>query len=69
MHSTPILADTVGNINSRRRLEPLGEATRSLGLKDPRVTMRLIREGRLKAVKIGNRIFVSSRSLDEFAGC
>ena len=51
-----------------RRLEPLREATTSLGLKDTRVTMRLVREGRLKAVKIGSRVMITAASLDAFAG-
>ena len=51
----------------RRRLEPLAAATASLGLKDTRVTMRLVREGRLKAVTIGRRVFITTASLDRLA--
>lgn len=51
-----------------RRLEPLKAATKSLGLKDDRVTMRLAREGKLKALKIGNRIMITTASLDKFTG-
>ncbi|KFI55264.1 hypothetical protein [Bifidobacterium callitrichos] len=53
---------------SRVRLEPLKSATKSLGFTDDRVTMRLIREGKLKAIKISNRIMVTTASLDKFVG-
>lgn len=53
---------------SMRRLEPLKEATASLGFKDERITKRLIRENKLKALKIGNRIYVTTQSLDKFVG-
>ena len=51
-----------------RRLEPLQAATESLGLKDTRVTMRLVREGKLKALKIGNRVMITTASLNAFTG-
>ena len=51
-----------------RRLEPLQAATESLGLKDTRVTMRLVREGKLKALKIGNRVMITTESLNAFTG-
>lgn len=53
---------------SMRRLEPLKEATASLGLKDDRVVKRLIRENKLKALKIGGRIYITTQSLDKFVG-
>lgn len=53
---------------SLRRLEPLKSATASLGFKDDRVTLRLIREGKLKAIKVGKRIMVTTSSLDKFVG-
>lgn len=37
-----------------------------LGMKDVRVTKRLIHEGRLKAKVIGRNILITSRSLNEF---
>lgn len=51
------------------RLESLKAATESLGFKDERVTMRLVREGKLKAVRVGNRVLITTKSLDAFAGC
>lgn len=48
-----------------RRLVTLREATAWLGLKDTRVTRRLTKEGRLKAVTIGNRVMITTKSLDE----
>lgn len=54
---------------SMKRLEPLKAATESIGLNDTRVTMRLVREGRLKAVTVGRRVFITTKSLNEFAGC
>ncbi|OZG61652.1 hypothetical protein BMYO_0166 [Bifidobacterium myosotis] len=65
---TPIIRQANGH-TSLKRLEPLKSATESLGLKDTRVTMRLVREGKLKAVKIGTRVLITSKSLNEFAGC
>lgn len=53
---------------SLNRLEPLAEATHSLGLKDTRVTMRLVREGKLRAFKISTRIYITTKSLNEFVG-
>lgn len=53
---------------SLRRLEPLKAATESLGFKDERVTMRLVREGKLKAVVVGKRVMITTKSLDEFVG-
>lgn len=53
---------------SRVRLEPLKSATASLGFKDDRVTLRLIREGKLRAIKVGKRIMVTTASLDSFVG-
>ncbi|MBW3078579.1 helix-turn-helix domain-containing protein [Bifidobacterium simiiventris] len=52
-----------------KRLESLKDATHSLGLRDTRVTMRLVREGKLKAIQIGNRIMITTASLNKFAGC
>lgn len=49
-----------------RGLVPLREATAYLGLHDTRVTMRLVREGRLKARRIGRRTMLTARSLREF---
>ncbi|MBW3089591.1 helix-turn-helix domain-containing protein [Bifidobacterium miconisargentati] len=60
---------TAGARTSIKRLEPLKAATESLGLKDERVTMRLVREGKLKAVRVGNRVLITTKSLDAFAGC
>lgn len=51
-----------------RLLEPLKDATAKLGLKDTRVTMRLVREGRLVARTIGRRVFITTASLEKFAG-
>lgn len=68
MKSTP---ETFGRPNrntSMSRLEPLPKATHSLGLKDSRVTLRLVREGKLRALKIGNRIYITTKSLNEFVG-
>ncbi|MBW3092394.1 helix-turn-helix domain-containing protein [Bifidobacterium sp. 82T10] len=53
---------------SMKRLEPLKEAAESLGIKDTRVIKRLIRENKLKAIKIGNRIYITTKSLDKFVG-
>ncbi|KAB5608076.1 hypothetical protein EHS19_02425 [Bifidobacterium jacchi] len=53
---------------SRSRLESLKTATESLGFKDERVTMRLVREGKLKAVMVGRRVMITTKSLDAFAG-
>lgn len=50
----------------RRRLESLKSATESLGFRDTRVTMRLVREGRLKAITIGRRVMITTKSLNEF---
>lgn len=44
-------------------LRPLG-----WGLSDTRVTMRLVRDGKLKAIKIGRRIFITTQSLEKFVG-
>lgn len=60
---------TMSDNSTTKRLEPLKAATASLGFKDTRVTMRLVREGRLKAVTVGNRVMISTKSLNEFAGC
>ena len=49
-----------------RKLIPIKEATHMLGMKDVRVTKRLIHEGRLKAKVIGRNILITSRSLNEF---
>lgn len=52
----------------KQLLIPLKEATSSLGLHDTRVTMNLVREGKLKALKIGRRIFITTQSLEKFVG-
>lgn len=46
----------------------LKETTSLLGLRDTRVTMRLVRDGKLKAIKIGRRIFITTQSLEKFVG-
>ena len=53
---------------NNRLLVPLKEATARLGLKDTRVIMRLVREGKLTARTIGRRIFITTASLEKFAG-
>lgn len=56
-------------INTQNQLLfPLKEATSLLGLHDTRVTMRLVRNGKLKAIKIGCRIFITTQSLEKFVG-
>lgn len=60
----PVNADTT----MARGLMPRPAAAKWLGLKDTRVVDRLVREGRLKAVKIGNRHFVTTKSLRRFVG-
>lgn len=52
----------------QRGLLPLRAATTWLGLSDTRVTMRLVRDGKLKAIKIGRRIFITTQSLEKFVG-
>lgn len=47
---------------------PLKTATRLLGLKDTRVTKRLILNGDLQAKTVGRRVLVSTASLAKFAG-
>lgn len=51
-----------------RGLVPLREATTWLGMRDSRVTMRLVREGQLKARKLGNRVMITSKSLRDYTG-
>lgn len=51
-----------------RGLMPRPAAAEWLGLKDVRVVDRLVREGRLKAVMIGRRHYVTCRSLSKFVG-
>ena len=46
----------------------LKQATHLLGVKDTRVTKRLILNGDLQAKTIGRRVMVSSASLAKFAG-
>lgn len=46
-----------------RKLIPLREATHMLGLKDPRTTKKLVREGRLVARRLGDRIMIDVRSI------
>lgn len=46
-----------------RKLIPLREATQLLGLKDPRTTKKLVREGRLVARRLGDRIMIDARSI------
>ena len=51
-----------------RGLLTLKDATTWLSLKDDRVVMRLVREGKLTARRVGRRVFITSKSLEEFAG-
>lgn len=67
-HKATLIQPATGH-TSVKRLEPLLDATASLGLKDKRVTLRLVREGKLRAVTIGRRVFITTKSLNEFAGC
>lgn len=69
MNSNATAIRQAGPHTSTRRLEPLKAATESLGFKDERVTMRLVREGKLEAIKIGTRVMITTASLDKFAGC
>lgn len=66
--TTNTIATPNANTNVRR-LEPLKAATESLGFRDTRVTMRLVRDGKLKAMKVGNRVMISTKSLNDFVGC
>lgn len=49
-----------------RGLVPLSEATRYIGMRDSRVTMRLVREGKLRAIQLGRRVMITSSSLRDF---
>ncbi|PLS32103.1 hypothetical protein Uis1B_0196 [Bifidobacterium margollesii] len=69
MNDTTNTIATPNASTNMRRLEPLKAATESLGFHDTRVTMRLVREGKLKAVQIGKRVMISTKSLNDFAGC
>lgn len=51
-----------------RGLLTLKEATAWLALKDERVVMRMVREGQLSARRIGRRVFITTASLEKFAG-
>lgn len=68
MNSSSSTVAAANRGTSLRRLEPLKAATESLGFKDERVTMRLVREGKLKAVVVGKRVMITTKSLDEFVG-
>lgn len=46
-----------------RKLIPLREATHMLGLKDPRTTKKLVRDGRLVARRLGDRIMIEVKSI------
>lgn len=54
--------------NPNQGLKALKAATAWLDLRDNRVTMRLVKEGKLQAVRIGRRIFITTVSLEKFAG-
>lgn len=47
-------------------LMSLKSASAWLDLRDTRVTMRLVREGKLKALTIGRRVYITTKSLNEF---
>lgn len=57
---------TNGTGMDRRRLLTLRDATASLGLRDKKVTMRLVKAGKLRALNIGQRIYITTASLDAF---
>ena len=49
-------------------LVPLKSATAWLGLRDTRVVLNLAREGKLTARRIGRRCYITTASLEKFAG-
>lgn len=56
-------AATPQSTTDHRKLIPLREATHLLGLKDPRTTKKLVREGRLVARRLGDRIMIEAKSI------
>lgn len=61
------LQDIQSPVKSKGLL-PIKDATEWLSLHDTRVTKRLVREGKLKALTIGRRIYITTESLEKFVG-
>lgn len=66
MNTTPRGIAAATPHTSAKGLMTLKDATAWLSLKDTRVTIRLVREGRLKALTIGRRVYITVKSLEAF---
>lgn len=63
-------ADNMSQSNDfeSQRLVSVRHAADLMDMKDTRVIMRLVREGRLRARKIGRRNYIVVSSLNDFCG-
>ncbi|MBT1178611.1 helix-turn-helix domain-containing protein [Bifidobacterium vespertilionis] len=68
MNNTTDICERPNCNTATKGLQALKAATEWLDLKDTRVTKRLVRDGKLKAIKIGNRIYITTESLNAFVG-